>query len=489
MYYINNFLQSYQLMIYFLILILALSIRLIFTLFFPETGGDFDVYQLVANNIIRGCGVSMSSIDTPTHLCVAHFGGNQGPGYPFFLSAVWQLSNFSFHWVRILQALIISISIIRLCYSIDLFFKNKNFLIFTGIVLSLSPFTLAWSRYLQTESLSLAIIILIVSELLISIKLNKIKILNISLLFLVSTWIRLDNIFLIIPIAVAILVIEDLKNSFKKFAILGLIFLVPWGSWTIRNITSGVNNIIPTDMIMPGGSRSPSGYLAWVKTWITNEYERPLVLWNVNKKIYSTIEIPSYAYKNEKEKEKIEYLLKKISVLDGQSFPKDIDDSFLEIAELKRKIYLKDYWLINPLKRSVRLWLNPFSSLGWPSEMPDLGLSKQDRLNASLGNSEIILSKIKAYPYHAAAKLTVLLYKILIYLGIVFVLWKLIYTREKNINIFLQITISFFLIKTMFSAFNGNVETRYSVPVLIFFEVLVIYTILFSLKNKKKSLK
>ena len=38
---------------------------------------------------------------------------------------------------------------------------------------------------------------------------------------------------------------------------------------------------------MPDGSRSPSGYLKWTKTWITHEYERPGALWGINRKNYS----------------------------------------------------------------------------------------------------------------------------------------------------------------------------------------------------------
>ena len=43
--------------------------------------------------------------------------------------------------------------------------------------------------------------------------------------------------------------------------------------------------LIPTNMIMPDGSRSPVGYLSWTKTWITHEYEKPESLWGINEKI------------------------------------------------------------------------------------------------------------------------------------------------------------------------------------------------------------
>ena len=48
-----------------------------------------------------------------------------------------------------------------------------------------------------------------------------------------------------------------------------------WGLWTVRNIIVKLPNLVPTDLVIPDGSRSPSGYLKWTKTWVTHEYERP----------------------------------------------------------------------------------------------------------------------------------------------------------------------------------------------------------------------
>ena len=45
---------------FFFIFLLCFSVRLLFIINFPETGGDFDIYSIVAKNILRGCGVSLS---------------------------------------------------------------------------------------------------------------------------------------------------------------------------------------------------------------------------------------------------------------------------------------------------------------------------------------------------------------------------------------------------------------------------------------------
>ena len=87
--------------IFFFIIIFP---RLIFIFLFPETGGDYEIYTTVAENILNGCGVSLSNPLTDD--CIPHFGGNHGPGYPIFLSFIWIAFNNSDYAVRIIQSII-----------------------------------------------------------------------------------------------------------------------------------------------------------------------------------------------------------------------------------------------------------------------------------------------------------------------------------------------------------------------------------------------
>ena len=88
--------------VFFFIIILP---RLGFIFFFPEDGGDYEIYTTVAKNILNGCGVSLSN--PLTEECLPHFGGNHGPGYPLFISLVWLVFNVSDYAVRIIQSIII----------------------------------------------------------------------------------------------------------------------------------------------------------------------------------------------------------------------------------------------------------------------------------------------------------------------------------------------------------------------------------------------
>ena len=135
--------------IYIIIFLLNIIPRIFFILFFPETGGDYEIYTAVAENILNGCGVSLS--DPSTGECIPHFGGNHGPGYPVFISLIWSAFNHSDTAVRITQAVIYSISCLWLCYGIYNLTNNKKLLILFGLVLAFSPLTMAYYTYEYTN--------------------------------------------------------------------------------------------------------------------------------------------------------------------------------------------------------------------------------------------------------------------------------------------------------------------------------------------------
>ena len=469
--------------IFFFIIIIP---RIVFILFFPELGGDYEIYTTVAKNILNGCGVSLSN--PLTDECVAHFGGNHGPGYPLFISLGWSIFNNSDNAVRLLQTIIYCFSCLWLMRSIYLITNNKRTMLIIGLILAFSPLLIAWPRYLQTETLSLAATIYLIAELLISLNIKYIRIIPIGLALIFATWIRLDNIFLTVPVAVTVLYIHGFKLGIMKGILIALILSSTWGGWTIRNIIVDLPSLIPTDMIMPDGSRSPTGYLKWTKTWITHEYERPGALWGINRKNYSGITIPERAYAENEEKLKIEKLVEKLKSINKQDFPIKIDNQFREIADYKIQNKPIQYWLIYPSIRLVRMWTNPFSSFGWPNEMPDRGLSKNERLAAAKGNINILLEKALAFPYHAISKGFNALYRFILMLLLIYSLLN-IYKRKikEPVFAFSLITMSYVISRTIFFSLNSNFETRYMLTCMPFIEILVCLTILSIFNKKKKS--
>ena len=158
--------------------LVAYLARLPFILAFPTGGGDSDVYMTVAQNILSGCGVSLS--DPASGLCVPHFGGNQGPGYPFFMAVVWLLSGHADMAVRLVQAAILAGAIGFATWALAALLESRGAGLALGLVLALSPLELAWPRYLQTETLALAAVICFFAVVLLSIRDGRVRIVAIG---------------------------------------------------------------------------------------------------------------------------------------------------------------------------------------------------------------------------------------------------------------------------------------------------------------------
>ena len=241
--------------IYLIIFALSIFPRLIFIYIFPETGGDYVIYTTVAKNIVNGCGVSLS--DPGIDNCVPHFGGNHGPGYPLFISFAWSISNYSDHMVRWLQTLIYGLSCLWLCYGLFKYSGEKKIILIAGIILSISPLLIAWPRYVQTETLALASAIWVLAEIFLSLSKNKIRVYTLALALIIATWIRLDNILLTIPVAVATIYLHGIKEGIIRGMIIFVLLSSTWVGWTARNIYLEVD-LIP-GLVIKDGSRPPVG--------------------------------------------------------------------------------------------------------------------------------------------------------------------------------------------------------------------------------------
>ena len=168
--------------------------RSILIYFFPIITGDWETYSLISKNILSGCGVSLSKIGS--NECVPHFGGNQGPGYPFFISVIWYIFGESENLIRYSQLLVLTFSFIYFLKIINIFLKDNNFIFIISIIFIFSPLTLPWPRFLLTETLALSSSIIFFALLIKSMINRKIDVLKIGLLMGLATYIRIDLVLL-----------------------------------------------------------------------------------------------------------------------------------------------------------------------------------------------------------------------------------------------------------------------------------------------------
>ena len=207
---------------------------------------------------------------------------------------------------------------------------------------------------------------------------------------------------------------------------------------------------------------------------MTHEYEKPGALWGINRKNYANILIPDYAYFDENEKKIIKQLIFQLKNVDGQPFPEEIDVQFEAVADFKRQTYPIKYWVINPLNRIYKMWTNPYSSFGWPNEIPSGGLSHNERLLVAKGNIHILFLKVKEYPLRSISKGVNAFYKYTLFFLFIFsLLFILVRKKSRFINFFSLISISYLLGKIIFYSINGSFETRYISNIIPFMELLV----------------
>ena len=457
--------------IYLLVLLFTLITRLVFIIYLPTGGGDWIIYSTVAENILSGCGVSLSTPGSGE--CAPHFGGNQGPGYPVFIFLSWLVSGHVDMYVRLFQLSFFIIALLYMVYAIKIYTSSFKVALWTGMVLALSPLGVAWPRYLQTETLVLAGTLWIFAELLLSLHKGKIRIIPVVIALVLTTFIRLDAILLIAPILATLLIIYKPYNALKKGILMAIIFSLPWSMWLVRNYSVGMESVLPSQMALPHNAKAPNGYLKWCKTWTTLEYQRQGSQWPITRFVYTNISLDNNIYATEKERVRVAALLEDLKKYTGKQFPKYIDNEFLEIANERIKNNYIDYYFVKPMYRIWSLWTNIYGSYGWPTELPG-SVSSQERLEVSRGSIVDKISFALEYPVIASGKIVVNLWKIIVYLLFILMIFKIFRKREKTILYpVLMLLLSFILARSLFSGYANFVETRYTIAIVPIMEILV----------------
>ncbi len=452
---------------------IAIAVRLIFVFAFPNSGGDWDIYSTVAQNVLDGCGVSLSTPGSGE--CAPHFGGNQLPGFPAFVAAIWWLTDHSDMAVRVAQMLCYAAALAWLMRAVLVLTKAPRIALLVGLVMALSPLQVAWPRFTQTETLALATNIWVAAELLLSLSEKRLRMIPLSLAFVAAIFTRLDGVLLSVPIAVACFLIYRPTQALRQGLIFALLTALPLTLWAVRNVSVGLP-IMPQGMVLPNNAPTPYGYIAWCRSWMTEEYQRPGALYPPNRMVYSGIAIDSRAYDSSEEKAEVERWLVELAQHDRQPFPPSIDTRFARLArERVERSYYRAY-ISNNVSRALALWRNPFSSFAWPNELPgDFG--HQARLEVARSGLAGVFSMAQRYPVEAVTKALTGGYRYLL-LGLTLGIFLVSLRRNSgDIGIVIKLVFAVFVARTMFFAVTNNVETRYTVEAVPWMELGVVLAI------------
>jgi hypothetical protein len=457
------------------VLFIAAVSRLLILFFYHEDVGDTPIYELMAENILRGCGLSFS--EPTSNSCILASGG-YFPGYPAFMAINWFLFGHSNFPILLFQLGCYLLSLYWLLTALRKLTDSRKVLLSVGMVLAISPLQIGWFRFVMTEPLAITAATWFLAELVFSVAVGKIRKYHLAIALSFSAYIRPDTILMGVSVILVAFFIYDFKNAIKQILIVGLLASVPISGWMIRNLTIGH---APLSLLSEVAPKAP-GYFFWVNTWIVNEYERAdavIPVWGGAQ--YSKIKLHHSKYISDEERKSVQSLIQELSVMDGQPFPMDIDQKFKQLASLKIQIqnHFKPYAIF--IERVFWLLFNPFSSWGLPLEIRDMNKSS---LNAAIIGFDLsqAMDLLNGYKSKIFGKIAVFSYRSIIFIGFIVVVGYAFFVRVTTRMIFFNSAVNGLVAgvvavavtRLAFFAYIGNLESRYLVEVVPWVEFCVL---------------
>ncbi len=456
------------------ILVIAAVSRLLLFSFHPDVG-DTRTYELLAENILRGCGLSFSE---PTSTSCILASGGYFPGYPAFIALNWFLFGHSNFPILLFQLGCYLVSLYWLLTAIGKLTNSRKVVLSVGMMLAISPLQIGWFRYILTEPLAIATATWFLAELVMSVAIGKIRKYHLALALSISVYIRPDTILMSVSVVLVAFYICDFKNALKQILIVGLLTSIPISGWMTRNLTIGHDPLTMTSEVAP---KAP-GYFSWLNTWVVNEYERADANFPVWRAEYSKINLHHSKYVSDDERKAAQSLIQELTTMDGKPFPKDIDKKFEELASLKiqTRNQLIPYAIF--VERAGWLLFNPFSSWGLPLEIKDINKTS---LNEAIMGFDLnrTMSLLNGYKSIIVGKVVIFFYRLIVLIGLVLIVYYLFFGRVTTrtvffgsaIKIFVAAAASVALTRLIFFAYLGGLESRYLVEVVPWVEFCVAF--------------
>lgn len=258
--------------LYALVAVLALTPRLLLVFFYQGIGGDTAIYETVALNILKNACVSVSSpVDGA---CIPHWGGNQLPGYPVFLAAVWSVFGKSALAANVVQSVLWTAAACYLVRAVWRFTGKWSAALLVGVVLALSPLQIPWVRMTLTETSAFTTTLWVFAELILSLADRRLRAVPLGIALAAAIFVRYDQIFLCLAVAAVGFYLYTPVQALKRGLVIALVVAAPLMAWTARNMVVGLD-VVPHALTLEDGGVPPLGYIAWGNTWTTNQYQYP----------------------------------------------------------------------------------------------------------------------------------------------------------------------------------------------------------------------
>ena len=170
-------------------------------------------------------------------------------------------------------------------------------------------------------------------------------------------------------------------------------------------------------------------------------------------------------------KRTVETLLEELKFYDGKPFPRHIDQQFKLLAEERVSNQPYNVFFLNPLKRTMSMWSNPFNSFGWPTEL-DGNFSKSLRIEIAKGDFKKLFEVAFENLTITINKALIAAWRLSFLAAFIFVIFMTILKKPPH-NFMIFSTLSFVVTKSLLVGYL-NPETRYIMTTVPLIETSVI---------------
>jgi 4-amino-4-deoxy-L-arabinose transferase-like glycosyltransferase len=344
------------------ILLLAFAWRLFLVIGFPHGANDEIRYTAPANNLLAGRGFSLD-VQGP-FLPSEH----TVPLYPLFIAGVYAVTGPHNTPVRVVQAVIDTLTCLLVAFvAFSLAperMKKLGAVLGLVIVGFLCWFTVFWTRYILTETLALFLTMLAISLSIWAARGRSTRWLLVGAICGLTVLTRADSVLLVFSFVLFLLVEiarRRTRTSVVNLVLFCLAIPVVLAPWIARNyIVFHKFQPLASEYGRPRGEYVPTGYVFWVRTWMTDEtnYHAGDLVFQPGSRAFDPMQMPSEMFDSPEERAQVSRLIAQYNQT-GEMTP-ELSDKFRELANERIKRAPLRFYLWLPLRRVASMWLTGF---------------------------------------------------------------------------------------------------------------------------------
>jgi 4-amino-4-deoxy-L-arabinose transferase-like glycosyltransferase len=361
--YFGNFLHTHWLKI-FLILLLALTVRIGFVVAFPDPLQD-PRYRPTAINILEGNGFSTDAHAPyrPSEAAV--------PGYPLFIAAVYAVFGRKEAAVLLSQAVLdlsTCLLVAFVSFSLAPLRLKKSAALWALTIYGLFSWpTIVWVARIHVETLTIFFMMLAVALSVIAMRKGLWYWFGAGLACGIAILTRPDSVLLFGAFILFLLIqLAQKRKQESAVHLIGFCLAVALAlaPWVARNYFSlGKFQPLASEYGCPQKCYFPTGYLWWLRTWIKDEtyFEYAFTPpWTPGAAFFDPSGLPPGTYDSAEERLRLLDLVARVN--QARSITPEIDRDFRSLAYERIKQAPIRFFILLPLYRIASMWLTGFST-------------------------------------------------------------------------------------------------------------------------------